>query len=314
MHRKHRTRAVIALALVAAAGLATASPARSAPSTPESAATPILDPSADEQSSVVEVVLSGSAELDRLVATGVDLDHQVHRYADGVVVHAVVTPSEVAALEAQGFTLGQVVSDPDQTAARIAERDATIAEHVAENEAFAAAAYDEATPIDVSDVRIIRADYYTSFGQSFLSVEAKWASGQTSGTQLVVERDSGPGTAFGSGGSQNIARFVDAGVYLYHRGAASVTSRPDRIRIVSPTGDIAIAKVNDWLPLPGESEVNPSYLTGFITSYLTPTELYDRIHALAAEFPDIAEVVELPYKTNGYRRKAQALLDPPPSR
>ncbi|HET8896485.1 MAG TPA: M14 family metallopeptidase, partial [Protaetiibacter sp.] len=42
--------------------------------------------------------------------------------------------------------------------------------------------------------------------------------------------------------------------------------------------------------------------------YLTPTELYDRIEALAAEFPQISEIVELPYETNGYRRLAQAVL------
>jgi hypothetical protein len=163
-------------------------------------------------------------------------------------------------------------------------------------------------------VRIVRADYYTQFGQGVLSVEAKWAQGQTSNQQLTVARDSGPGTEFGSGGTQNISRFVDAGVYLYHRGASSVAARPDRIRITSPTGDVAIAKVNDWLPLPDQDPADGVYLKDFVTSYLTPTELYDRIHQLADEFPGLAEIVELPYKTNGYRRKAQALLDPPGNR
>ncbi len=46
------------------------------------------------------------------------------------------------------------------------------------------------------------------------------------------------------------------GVYMYHFGASStadgdpskLTTRPDRIRITSPSGDVAIAKVEDWLP------------------------------------------------------------------
>jgi hypothetical protein len=208
-----------------------------------------------------------------------------------------------------GFETGSVVFSQDAMEAAVEEREATIAAHVAENEEFAALAYDQTNP-DVSDVKIVRADYYTTqTGGQVLSVEAKWAQGQTSSQQLVVERDSGPGTPMGSGGTQNISRFVDAGVYLYHRGASSVSTRPDYIRITSPTGDVAVAKVNDWLPIEGDDEFKGDvYFQDYVQSYLTPTELYDRIHQLAAEYPDLAEIVELPYKTNGYRRNAQALL------
>ena len=305
---KLRTVTVVAvLVATAAAGTATAEQEEPPPPAPE----PFAD--ATEEVSVVEVHLAGSDELDRLVGTGVDLDHNVDRTAEGIVAHAVVTPSEAAALEADGFRLGAVVFGPDDSMARVAEREATIAEHVAENEEFAAAAASEGTPVDVSDVRIIRADYFTSFGEQFLSVEAKWANGQTSDEDLTVERDSGRGTAFGSGGTDDIGRFVDAGVYLYHRGQDEVDVRPHRIRIVSPTGDVAIAKVRHWLPPEGGGNGGP-YLKDFVTSYMTPTDVYDRIHQLAAEFPDLAEVVELPYRTNGYRRVAQALLDPPGNR
>lgn len=266
---------------------------------------PDLMRDADEDVSVVEVALPDQTELDRLVDTGVDLDHAAHRNPDGTLTaHAVVTPSEVAALRARGFTVGETLQSPDDTAEVLAERDATISAAIAENEEFAAAAESAV----VSDVKIIRADYYTSFGTGFLSVEAKWAGGQASSAQLVVQRDSGPGTAMGSGGTQNISRFVDAGVYLYHRGAAAVETRPDTITITSPTGDTATAKVNDWLPIEGEGAGGPNYQTDFITSYLTPTELYDRIKALAAEYPQISEIVELPHQTNGYRRVAQAVL------
>ena len=302
----------VAVLVAAGAAIAAATPAGSAPS--GNAPPNSLEPVAGEETSVIEVILGDVDEMDRLVATGMDLDHNVEHSGDAIVAHAVITPSEAAALEADGFVLGDVVVGPDDWRARIAEREATIAAHVEENAAFTAAAYDEATPVDVSDVRIIRVDYYTSFGQGFLSVEAKWASGQEQSNQLTVERDSGPGTELGSGGTQNISRFVDAGVYLYHRGAAAVSTRPDRVRITSPTGDVAVAKVNDWLPLPGDDPDEGVYLDDFVTSYMTPTELYDRVHQLAADFPDLAELVELPYKTNGYRRKAQALLDPPPSR
>lgn len=259
----------------------------------------------DEEASVVEVLLADTAELDRLVATGVDLDHHVSHTARGIVAHAVITPSEVAALKANGFRVGEVLFDPEDSRERVEEREATIAAHIAENQAFTATLVDDPT---AKDIKIIRADYYTSGTSQVLSVEAKWAQGQTSTASLTVLRDSGPGTPMGSGGSQTLSRFVDAGVYLYHRGAATVTVRPDRIQITSPTGDVATAQVTEWLPIPEDDPEGPGYLKDFVTSYLTPTELYDRIKQLAAEFPHLAEIVELPYRTNGYRRKAQAVL------
>ncbi len=262
---------------------------------------------ADEAVNVVEVLLADNAELDALVATGVDLDHHVDHTEDGIVVHAVVTGNEVATLTQAGFTFGEVLHTPADAEARIDEREATIAAHLAENQEFAAAATFSAQST-ISDVKIIRADYYTSGTSQVLSVEAKWAQGQTATNALTVERDSGPGTEIGSGGTQNITRFVDAGVYMYHRGAANVTSRPDYVRITSPTGDVAVAKVNEWLPIPDTNPEGPGYQKDFVGSYLTPTELYDRIKALAAQYPKISEIVELPYKTNGYRRKAQAVL------
>lgn len=268
-------------------------------------AVPDLARDADEEVGVVEITLPDQTALDRLVDTGVDLDHAVHPNADGTLTaHAVISPSEADALEARGFDVGSTVHDEADTEAVLAERDATRAAAVAENQQFAA----DAASAAVADVKIIRADYYTSFGVGYLSVEAKWAQGQTNAAQLVVERDSGAGTALGRGGTQNISRFVDAGVYLYHRGASVVETRPDSIRITSPSGDVAVAKVNDWLPIEGEDVFGPAYQSDFITSYLTPTELYDRIKALAAEFPQISEIVELPNQTNGYRRHAQAVL------
>ncbi|HEX5597563.1 MAG TPA: M14 family metallopeptidase [Micromonosporaceae bacterium] len=299
----HRSLAAAAAAVLVAGALVT--PASAAATTDDDQQNAIeLQRIGGEEADVVEVLLADRDELDRLVATGVDLDHQVSRSEKGIMAHAVVTPTEAAALKAMGFRLGNVVYSAEEAADRVDERDATIAAHIAENQQFVA----EATASDVSDIKIIRADYYTSGTSQVLSVEAKWANGQNATNSLTVQRDSGPGTAMGSGGSQTISRFVDANVYLYHRGAATVTTRPEYIRITSPSGDVAVAKVQEWLPIPDEDPEGPGYQKDFVTSYLTPTELYQRIHQLAAEFPELAEIVELPYKTNGYRRKAQVLF------
>jgi hypothetical protein len=291
---------LVAAIAATAAFLLLAGPTAAAP-TDAAEAHATLERFSDEEASVVEVVVADRTALDGLVATGVDLDHHVSHTQAGIVVHAVVTPNEVKGLRELGYRVGRTLFEPADSEDRIAEREATIAGHKAENQAFARSA-------GTSDVRIVRADYYTSGTSQVLSVEAKWAQGQAAADTLTVARDSGPGTEMGSGGTQTISRFVDAGVYLYHRGAATVTSRPDRIQITSPTGDVAVAQVKEWLPIVGDSPEGPGYQKDFVTSYLTPTELYDRVKRLAAEFPQLAEVVELPYKTNGYRRKAQVVL------
>ncbi|MGW9629382.1 M14 family metallopeptidase [Agromyces sp. NPDC055520] len=265
---------------------------------------PDLTHDADEAVAVVEVIVADHTELDRLVDTGIDLDHGVRQNEDGTLTaQAIISDGEADGLRARGFTVGETLYDENDSAAVMDDRTATIAAAEQANTTFAAEA-----AADASDVRIIRADYYTSFGVGYLSVEAKFADGQTSTAPLTVVRDSGSGTERGSGGTQNITRFVDAGVYLYHRGAAQVAVRPDTIQITSPTGDVATAKVTDWLPLDGEESSDPSYQRDFITSYLTPQELTARIQSLAAEFPDLAEIVEMPNQTAGYQRHAQAVL------
>ncbi|WP_193608691.1 M14 family zinc carboxypeptidase [Nocardioides lijunqiniae] len=285
----------------------------------------VLERQPDEEAMVVEVRLADTAELDRLVATGVDLDHGVQQGPDGLSVRAVVTDSEIQQLKTGGYDVGEILYSAEDSAKALAGREATLAVERAANvglkrgKSSGLRALPGSTPADASDVRIIRADYYTSFGTGVLSVEAKWAEGATSNTPLVVQRDSGPGTPMGSGGTQSISRFVDAGVYLYHLGAANVnvdvrgeSTRPDRVQITSPSGDVVIAKVNDWLPTGAEQDPfkGAGYQEDFVNKYLVPTELYARIKQLAATYPALAEIVELPNASAGYRRKAQALLEP----
>jgi Zinc carboxypeptidase/Chitobiase/beta-hexosaminidase C-terminal domain len=50
------------------------------------------------------------------------------------------------------------------------------------------------------------------------------------------------------------------------------------------------------------------FLKDFTTRYLDPTEVYAKLADLAAEFPNISELITLPYRTNGYQRRAQAIM------
>jgi hypothetical protein len=106
--------------------------------------------------------------------------------------------------------------------------------------------------------------------------------------------------------SDNLNDFNDVGEYLYHRGTDSVNGRPPSLLTVeSSNGGSATVAFSEWLP--GMDSSRP-YQKDYVDHYMDPTELYERIEALAAEFPDLAEIVELPYLTNGYRRQAQGML------
>ena len=54
--------------------------------------------------------------------------------------------------------------------------------------------------------------------------------------------------------------------------------------------------------------MSAGFSADFTTRYLDPTEIYARFEQLAAEFPNLAELITLPNKTNGYQRRAQATM------
>lgn len=94
---------------------------------------------------------------------------------------------------------------------------------------------------------------------------------------------------------------------MYHSMLLPVDTRPSNVIITSSLGGTMEAKVTNWIggkkPTPGKH-----YVSDFTDHYMTPTELDQRITKLAKQFSSIAEIVELPYETNGYRRKAQTMI------
>ncbi|QVQ51136.1 chitobiase/beta-hexosaminidase C-terminal domain-containing protein [Spiractinospora alimapuensis] len=266
-------------------------------------ADPVGEPLDLDEPAVVEIPLDDRDDLDRLVDLGADIAH-VEADGDGYVASTVVSPFIEDTLLDEGFEFGDVVFTEADSEARIAEREATIAGHRRENQSFGG----EVTRQGGEDVlQVLRVDYFESADGNFLSVEAKSSAGPDEDFELTVRRDAGPGTEIGDGGEQSLSRFVDAGVYMYHRGMTEVEERPERVEIVSPNGGTVEGEVTEWLPDPDDPG-EPLPYTDFVTSYMTPADIVERITQLAEEYPDLAEVVELPNQTNGYRRHAQAAL------
>jgi hypothetical protein len=282
------------------------------------------DPNQGE--SLVEVTLpsKGDAMLLQLEAEryGIEFnDHYLRDNRDGSVTVTVFGNEDgLAALEDAGYELGTTVEGPRSWEARLAARQADIRQ---ERRADAAALDESVTTLsDEDEIVILRVDYFENYAGRFLSVEAKDRLGGSTptgatytGPTLSLSHNSGSGTPIDSAPrvmNVNIDSDTTPDTYIEHRllvriGDADTTTppRPTRVRIGSSTGAAKEADVDVWLGggLPPKAD---GYLSDFTTRYLDPTEVYARFDELAAEFSNIAELVPLPHKTNGYQRKAQA--------
>ncbi|MDI6695088.1 MAG: M14 family zinc carboxypeptidase [Anaerolineales bacterium] len=284
------------------------------------------DTTVEEEVALVEFILPNRAAIDQLNAINADLAEYVNENEDGTItVHVIVTPSERAILESMGFQAGMTIEDQSTWEAAKAERETAIqAEQAAQS-----AAEDSPPPLLPEDespllapmsavefdpggeVTIMRVDYFTNYAGRFLAVSARTALGTTTGGPTLAIAWKESGGEYGS--ATTMSKYNDAGVYMYHRvlvrvGAlGSTTPVPATVRVGSSTGEFAEAPVNTWVG-GGLPPLADGYLKGFFTHYMDPTEAVQRFESLAAEFPELSEIINLPYLTNGYRRKAMAVM------
>ena len=286
-----------------------------------------IDPHQGE--SLVEVVLPNKAAAVRLQLEadtyGVDFnEHYLRRSSDGSVTATVFgTDDEIAALDAAGFEVGVTIEGKSSWRSRVRDRQADVR---AERRADAAALDDPVvTPQAHEDeIVVLRVDYFENYAGRFLSVEAKDRRGGSTpdtatyvGPTLSLSWNRGAGTPIDAPPKQmnvNIDPDTTPDTYIEHReliriGAADSASppRPTRIRIGSSTGATIEAPVNIWLG-GGLPPMSSRFLKDFTTRYMDPTEVYGRFRELATEFPNLAQLIPLPNATNGYQRRAQALM------
>lgn len=240
-------------------------------------------------SEIVEVTVADQDAVIGLIEAGADVTEYTRPVDGGLLVHVVATPAEQAELRDLGYAVGDVVVSAADTAAVVAERDAAVRR------------VDQALARVAETLTPLRAEWFESVGgQTYLGVEVKTSLGADSGTVLTVSL---------GGRDVTMDRFVDAGQYMYHTFSepVAVDDVPAEVTVSSGGGASIAVPVVEWLGDP-RPEPGPHYATGFVDHYMDPTELDARIDALAAEFPGLAEIIELPYQTNGYRRKAQAMI------
>jgi hypothetical protein len=285
-----------------------------------------IDPNQGEN--LVEVDLPSKAAAVRLQfeaeSYGVDFnDHYLRRNRDGSVTVTVFgTEQELQALEAAGYDVGTTIEGPATWRARTAARQADLR---VENRADAAALDN---PVSVQthedEIVVLRVDYFENYAGRFLSVEAKdrlatvEPTGSVyTGATLSLSWNTGPGTPIDSiprTMSVNIDPDTTPDTYVEHRelirigdAGSADPARPTMIRIGSSTGMTKEAPVDTWLG-GGLPPMGTGFIRDFTTRYMDPTEVYARFAELQAEFPNISELIALPYKTNGYQRRAQATM------
>jgi hypothetical protein len=284
-----------------------------------------IDPNQGE--SLVEVNLASKAAAQQLEqiadSYGVTFnDEYLRRNADGSVTVTVFgDEADLSALEEAGYDVGITIEGPETWAARMAERQATIdAEARAKAAAGSTAALRRGSTGALEDeLVVLRVDYFTNYAGRFLSVEAKTrlaaidAAGNYAGPTLWLYWNTGNGTPFHTINRPmniNVDPDTTPNTYIEHRDLVRIpdgAGAPTAVRIGSSTGASTEAPVNVWLG-GGLPPMNAAFLSDFTTRYLDPTEVRARFFELAAEFPNLATMIPLPNKTNGYQRRAQATL------
>ncbi len=261
---------------------------------------PLETPDAVEQ---IRVKVDGRVALAELESAGFDFSGNLTRVPDGLEVDALVTPAQEVALVARGAE----VLEPGEEFRWGYEKSTGFKSSELKAPAAAIALPRPPDPT----VRIARADWFITKGQGFLYVEARSTN---PALDMYVQHDAGPGTGFGTpiemepffDESANVPG-TDDPVYMFHRLEARPDQRPSRIRVTSSAGE-AVGTVNDWLGDVTPMTAAPGYRSDFIQEYKHPQQLYGRFEEIADQFPDIAEMVEMPYNTNGYQRHAQATI------
>jgi Zinc carboxypeptidase/Chitobiase/beta-hexosaminidase C-terminal domain len=285
-----------------------------------------IDP--NQGRSLVEVTLDSRAAAMRLQLEadkyGIEFnEHYLRRNGDGTVTATVFGyEDELDALADAGYDIGATLEGPATWRERVQDYMQDVRQ---EKRADAAALEDTVgTQSHEDEVVILRADYFENYAGRFLSVEAKTRLGGAAptgstyvGPDLSLSYNRGGSTPIDSTPrvmSTNIDPDTTPDTYIEHRelvriGEVGTTDppRPSRIRVGSSTGESAEAAVETWLG-GGLPPMNDKFIRDFHTRYMDPTEVYARFEALEDEFPNLAELITLPNKTNGYQRRAQATM------
>ncbi|MDQ0273777.1 M28 family peptidase [Cytobacillus purgationiresistens] len=243
----------------------------------------------EESVEIVTIEIPNAEAAELLSELEIDFDHGIHEH-DGVwETEVIVTPTEIEQLKKHGIKVKETVMTEQVWEKRI-------------NEINKAVKKNEKAVAQTEKLQILRANHYTNQSATFLYIEAKSNAGAAASTALTATW-----TVNGEEKTASLSRKVDYGEYLYHYLELPVEAVPATIKVTSNQGSEATSDVTEWLggdrPDPGEH-----YVKEFVDHYMNPVEINEKMDQLAEEFPDLVEIIDMPNKTNGYRRHSQATI------
>jgi len=275
--------AVLTVGLLTHPGASAAAPPATA------AAGPAIAPAAGE-TALIRFRLPDEAAFQQLIASGADVATRPRSTDGQVMADVVVTSAELAALTARGAVAVQVIQTEADGARRLAEGRGT---------ARAAA---------VDTLQFLQAYWWSSGGRTFLQTQVATSASDDPDVEITVTWT----TADGTTGSYPLYRFEDSGEYQYHvQVPQRLPARPVTVRATSSLGGQSRVITPAAWPNATPPTLPSGYQKDFIDAYLTPTDLRARITRLGRQYRGLVDVVNLPNKTQGYRRTAAAYLGDP---
>jgi hypothetical protein len=289
---------LLALSVILVVPVAAAQPAQPPPTAPARAQAAAADP----VETVARVRVQSTAALLRMAADGIDVTHQVSQGPRGTFDATVIVPRNdvdvLAGYDARVLdtmaapTQAEVASELKGNAGALTPAQKRRAKPPATpGGPTQMAAGPESTAAN-GTLTVLRADRWTSADGDFVSVEVRSALGPED--TVTVETDTGE--------THTLSPFTDRGVYLYHRMTepAPTDGTVGAITATSSDGTSVESLTTEWAA--GDVSGFPQgFEWGFTDDgYVDATQADAVIEDLAEQYPDLAEIVELPNPTHGY--------------
>ncbi|MFG1992716.1 M14 family zinc carboxypeptidase [Actinoplanes sp. NPDC048988] len=248
-------------------------------------AAPAGDQLSAGESALIRFRLPDEAMLRRLVAGGEDLAARPRTQNGAVLADIVVDGRRLAALTAQGAEPLQVIQRSSSGAARATRLAA-----------------------QADTLHFLQAYWWTSNGKTFLQTQVATTATDDPDVEITVTWR----TADGATGSFPLVRFEDSGEYQYHYALPQpMPAKPVQVTASSSLGGTSRAITPAIWPGATPPPAPTGYQKDFVDAYMTPVDIKARIKRLARQYPKLVDVINLPNKTQGYRRTAVAYLGDP---
>ncbi|MEU8243621.1 M14 family zinc carboxypeptidase [Actinoplanes missouriensis] len=254
------------------------------PATAQAAEEPTITLNSGERA-LIRFQLTDEAAFERLLRSGADIVARPRTTPGAVLADLVVDDRELAELRKTATPVQLIQKEgatrQSRATARIAAADT---------------------------LSFLQAYWWTSNGRTFLQTQVATTASDDPDVEITVTWT----TADGQTGSYPLVRFEDADEYQYHYALPQpLPAKPVKVTATSSLGGQSRAVTpSAW---PGTTPpANPAgYQKDFIDAYMTPTDITARIKRLSRQYPKLVDVINLPNKTQGYRRTAVAYLGDP---